>query len=81
MALVDHPAVELGMHGPMPRSPGASRYSRWMRRSIDGAIVAVDSDDLPSFKLLQDFGSAAAILFHAFDLSSLGGLDFRDQPL
>lgn len=49
---------------------------------IDGEIVAVSEDGLPSFNLLQNFGSAThAILFYAFDLLILAGTDLRSRPL
>jgi ATP-dependent DNA ligase len=36
---------------------------------IDGEIVAVNEDGVPSFNLLQNFGGAKqTILFYAFDL-------------
>lgn len=50
---------------------------------VDGEIVAIDRDGLPSFSHLQDFTAAAdrSIVFFAFDLPFLGGLDLRKQPL
>jgi ATP-dependent DNA ligase len=49
---------------------------------IDGEIVAVNDDGLPSFNLLQNFGGAEhRILFYAFDLLILSGTDLRSRPL
>ncbi len=49
---------------------------------IDGEIVAVNEDGVPSFNLLQNGGGAAhTILFYAFDLLILGGTDLRSRPL
>src|SRR6202158_6114926 len=49
---------------------------------IDGEIVAVNEDGLPTFNLLQNFGSAEhMILFYAFDLLILAGTDLRSRPL
>ena len=49
---------------------------------IDGEIVAVNEDGLPSFNLLQNFGGAEhTILFYAFDLLILAGTDLRSRPL
>ncbi len=49
---------------------------------IDGEIVAVNGDGLPSFNLLQNFASAEhTILFYAFDLLILAGTDLRSRPL
>jgi len=49
---------------------------------IDGEIVAVNGDGQPSFSSLQNFGDGdAAILFYAFDVPVLEGLDLRSKPL
>src|SRR5580658_7338009 len=49
---------------------------------IDGEIVAVNEDGVPSFNLLQNFGGAEhTILFYAFDLLILAGTDLRSRPL
>jgi bifunctional non-homologous end joining protein LigD len=48
---------------------------------IDGEIVAVDESGRPSFYLLQNFSTAAAILFYGFDLPILAGTDLRSRPL
>lgn len=49
---------------------------------IDGEIVAVDEDGLPSFNRLQNFeGAEPTVLFYAFDLVILAGTDLRSRPL
>jgi ATP-dependent DNA ligase len=49
---------------------------------IDGEIVAVNENGVPSFNLLQNGGGAEhTILFYAFDLLILGGTDVRSRPL
>ena len=48
---------------------------------IDGEVVALDEHGRPSFKLLQGFGNAQAIVFYAFDLLMLQGKDVRTWPL
>jgi ATP dependent DNA ligase domain len=49
---------------------------------LDGGIVAVNGDGLPSFNALQNFGDGAtAILFYAFDAPVLAGTDLRGKPL
>ena len=49
---------------------------------IDGEIVAVNGDGQPSFSSLQNSGDgAAAILFYAFDVPVLEGVDLRSKPL
>lgn len=49
---------------------------------IDGEIVALDGDGLPAFNRLQDFDTdKGLIVFYAFDLPIVGGLDLRRQPL
>src|SRR5712691_6027213 len=48
---------------------------------LDGDIVAVNGDGLPSFSSLQNFDGAAAILFYVFDAPVLAGADLRSKPL
>ena len=49
---------------------------------IDGEIVAVNEDGVPSFNLLQNGGGAEhTILFYAFDVLILAGTDLRSRPL
>jgi bifunctional non-homologous end joining protein LigD len=49
---------------------------------LDGEIVALDGDGLPSFSSLQNLGDgAAAILFYAFDAPVLAGTDLGSKPL
>jgi ATP-dependent DNA ligase len=49
---------------------------------VDGEIVALDEDGLPSFNLLQNAGtSTQPIFFYAFDVPILAGRDLRHEPL
>jgi bifunctional non-homologous end joining protein LigD len=49
---------------------------------IDGEVVALDSQGKPSFNLLQNHGSAAVTLvYFAFDLLMLTGVDLKGEPL
>ena len=49
---------------------------------IDGEIVAVNENGMPSFNLLQNgAGAEHTILLYALDLLILGGTDLRSRPL
>ena len=50
---------------------------------VDGEIVALDAQGRPSFQALQHRGSHAdhQIVFYAFDLLHLDGMDLTSQPL
>ena len=48
---------------------------------IDGEIVTVNADGVPSFNLLQNGGREHTILFYAFNLLVLAGADLRSRPL
>ena len=50
---------------------------------VDGEIVALDAQGSPSFQALQHRGSHPAhqVVFYAFDLLHLDGLDLTGQPL
>lgn len=49
---------------------------------IDGEVVAPDAQGEPSFNMLQNHGSAGAILhFYVFDLLVLNGKDVMREPL
>src|SRR5580698_8754163 len=48
---------------------------------VDGEIVAVNENGVPSFNLLQNGGAGHTILFYAFDLLVLAGTDLRSRPL
>jgi DNA ligase D-like protein (predicted ligase) len=50
--------------------------------TIDGEVVALDSNGRPSFNTLQNYGSAGApLLFYIFDLLLLNGKNVMDEPL
>ena len=50
---------------------------------VDGEIVALDAQGRPSFQALQHRGSHPGhqIVFYAFDLLHLDGIDLTGQPL
>lgn len=51
---------------------------------IDGEIVVLTREGVPSFQALQnafDAASTADIVFYAFDLPYVAGRDLRDEPL
>jgi bifunctional non-homologous end joining protein LigD len=49
---------------------------------VDGEIVAIGEDGLPSFQALQHRSVArTAVVFYAFDLLRLGATDYRNTPL
>lgn len=59
---------------------GLGMQSAW----LDGEIVVLDNEGIPSFQLLQkafDEHSAAQILYFLFDLPYLNGYDLRNAPL
>jgi hypothetical protein len=92
---VGAPARRLSRNRDQEPRPRASRVAQWkgLQRTIpdhhaspgppsgrDGEIVAVNEDGLPSFNLLQNFGSADhTILFYAFDLLILARTDLRSR--
>jgi len=47
---------------------------------VDGEIIAVNDEGIPSFNLLQN-GEEATTLFYAFDLLILDATDLRSRPL
>src|SRR5215469_2945403 len=51
--------------------------------TIDGEIAAFDNKGKSSFQLLQSYGKAkkTPLVYYAFDLLSLDGLDLRERPL
>ena len=50
--------------------------------TIDGEVVALDSDGRPSFNTLQNYSSAVApLLFYIFDLLLLNGKNVMNEPL
>jgi bifunctional non-homologous end joining protein LigD len=48
---------------------------------IDGEAVALDDSGRPSFNALQNYAAGHPILYYAFDLVILEGLDLRSMPL
>ena len=49
---------------------------------IDGEVVAIGEDGLPSFQALQHRSVArVAVVFYAFDVLQLGTTDYRSKPL
>jgi DNA ligase D-like protein (predicted ligase) len=48
---------------------------------IDGEVIALDEDGKPSFNVLQNYGSAASVLYFVFDVMILAGKDLRGEPL
>src|SRR5687768_3851792 len=49
---------------------------------IDGEVVAFDQEGRPSFNALQNYGSAPApVVFYAFDLMVLAGVNVMRDPL
>ena len=51
---------------------------------IDGEIVAIDQQGCPSFQMLQNRASLGrdwAIVYYAFDLLELDGVDWKKRPL
>jgi bifunctional non-homologous end joining protein LigD len=66
------------------RFPGVARALEALpvETVLDGEIVAVNGDGLPSFSSLQNYGDGVAtILFYAFDAPVLAGGDLRNKPL
>jgi bifunctional non-homologous end joining protein LigD len=50
--------------------------------TIDGEVVALDSNGRPSFNTLQNYGFAGApLLFYIFDLLLLNGKNVMNEPL
>jgi len=67
-----------------PTVAGAVRSIRASTASIDGEIVAVDSNGCPSFQALQNrasLGNDWQIVYYAFDLLNLEGEDWTKRPL
>jgi ATP-dependent DNA ligase len=48
---------------------------------IDGEVVALNENGMPSFNLPQGLGSAQAIVLYSFDLLMLRRRDLRAMPL
>jgi ATP-dependent DNA ligase len=48
---------------------------------IDGEVIAFDDDGRASFNVLQNYGSAAAVVYYVFDVMVLAGRDLMREPL
>jgi bifunctional non-homologous end joining protein LigD len=48
---------------------------------IDGEIVALDQNGRPSFNVLQNYGTATAVVYYVFDVLLLAGQDLMREPL
>ena len=49
---------------------------------IDGEVIALDDDGLPSFNILQNHGASnAPVLYFVFDVMVLAGRDVMREPL
>ena len=66
-----------------PSVTGAGRRLAAQQAVVDGEIVAVDANGRPSFQALQYRGahSGYTIVFYAFDLLFLDGVDLTGAPL
>ena len=66
-----------------PTIAAAARRIQAEQAVVDGEIVAVDSTGRPSFQALQHRSAhpGHAIVFYAFDLLHLDGLDLTNAPL
>ena len=69
--------------GMYPAITLAGKRLRADQAVIDGEIVALDVEGRPSFQVLQHRGSHAGhtIVFYAFDLLHLDGVDLTGEPL
>jgi len=66
-----------------PEIAQAALRTNAARAVIDGEVVALDAQGRPSFQALQHRGSHPnhRIVFYAFDLLHLDGVDLREEPL
>jgi len=48
---------------------------------VDGEIVALDENGLPSFNLLQNYSASAQIVYYVFDVLVLSGRDVMQESL
>lgn len=65
----------------LPEALAELPFEKWI---LDGEIVILDEQGLPSFQRLQDLGAAdkdRSLYFYAFDLLNLEGKDLRRIPL
>lgn len=68
----------------LPKQVEALRALNLQNAWLDGEIVVLDAQGIPSFQALQnafDEKSTAEILYFAFDLLHLNGYDLRNVPL
>jgi bifunctional non-homologous end joining protein LigD len=68
----------------LPKQVEALRALNLQNAWLDGEIVVLDTQGIPSFQALQnafDEKSTAEILYFAFDLLHLNGYDLRNVPL
>jgi bifunctional non-homologous end joining protein LigD len=53
-----------------------------LKAVLDGEIVALDENGMPSFQFLQDYGNNSyPLVYYVFDLISLNGKDVTELPL
>ena len=67
--------------GDYPTIVAASKKIDSSSFTLDGELVALDSEGHPSFQALQHRQAAHAVVYHAFDLLSLRGESVRSVPL
>jgi bifunctional non-homologous end joining protein LigD len=48
---------------------------------LDGEVIAVDTEGRASFQMLQQLDVSTQLLYYAFDLLYLDGIDLQDKPL
>ncbi|WP_236247320.1 DNA ligase D, partial [Pseudomonas tohonis] len=68
----------------MPRQAEALASLGLESAWLDGEVIVANEDGVPDFQALQnafDSGSSGNIVFYAFDMPYLNGMDLRDVPL
>jgi bifunctional non-homologous end joining protein LigD len=68
----------------MPRQAEALASLGLESAWIDGEVIVANEDGVPDFQALQnafDSGRSGNIVFYAFDMPYLNGMDLRDVPL
>ncbi|BCG25228.1 multifunctional non-homologous end joining protein LigD [Pseudomonas tohonis] len=90
MARIDDGAVRLFTRNghdwtsKMPRQAEALASLGLESAWLDGEVIVANEDGVPDFQALQnafDSGSSGNIVFYAFDMPYLNGMDLRDVPL